>query len=122
MRKAGVESVAAPSAARIGRGFASVLRWADVRITSQTGRERHTKAASSTPVTLGVGAAEARAITREKKLNVNFRIQKSGRTAGKDDSGECLDLHILYIWRVLCIWQVGYKELLQALKGTNVYP
>lgn len=67
MRKAGVESVAAPSAARIGRGFASVLRWADVRITSQTGRERHTKAASSTPVTLGVGAAEARAITRERK-------------------------------------------------------
>jgi hypothetical protein len=35
----------------------------------------HTKAASSTPASLGIGAAEARAITK-KKVNVNFRIQK----------------------------------------------
>ena len=53
---------------------------------------RHTKVASSTPTSLGIGAAEARAITN-KKLNVNFRIQKSGHTASKDNSGDRLDLH-----------------------------
>jgi hypothetical protein len=49
-------------------------------------------------------------------------FKKSSHTAGKDNSGESLDLHILCIWQVLCMWQVGYKEPLQALKETNVYP
>ena len=59
---------------------------------------RHTKvSASSTPASLGIGAAEARAMTREKiELNTNIKIQKGEHTAGKDNSGECLDLHILY--------------------------
>ena len=73
---------------------------------------RHTKIASSTPTSLGIGAAEARAITN-KKLNVNFRIQKSGHTASKDNSGDRLDLHTLRIW------QVGYQESRQALKRRN---
>ena len=55
---------------------------------------RHTKVSAS----LGIGAAEARAMTREKiKLNTNIKIQKGEHTAGKDNSGECLDLHIM--WR-----------------------
>ena len=60
---------------------------------------RHTKvSASSTPASLGIGAAEARAMTREKiELNTNIKIQKGEHTAGKDNSGECLDLHIM--WR-----------------------
>ena len=40
-----------------------------------------------------MGAAKARVITRKIKLHVNFRIQKSGHTVGKDNSGEHLGLH-----------------------------